>query len=228
MGSKTNVAAIIGTLGLLLILTACHNPSASTQTLIGYDVVKLRRVAVMPFLPGNTALHADDQVKPALDCTMMEFCQEVNTLGNGAERVLTRQMQRAMELRLDDRVVPLSRSAEIYDDLPQNRTVDTPRQLAQRFGKAVDADHVILGSVWRYQERTPDIGASVGFTVYLLQVDNGRRVWRGRFDKTQQALSDDLGNARSFFQKGARWLSSEELARFGIEQVMQSFPGTVD
>jgi hypothetical protein len=228
MGSTKITTAIIAAISLLLTLSACQNRGTNTQTLIGYDVVQMRRVALMPFLPGNTALNADDRVKPALDCTMMEFCQEVSSLGGGAERVLTREMQRAMERRLDDKVIPLDRSAAIFDDLPQNRTVDTPRQLAQRFGKAVGADHVVLGSVWRYQDRTPDTGASVAFTVYLLQVDNGRRVWRGRFDKTQQALSDDLGNARNFFRKGARWLSSEELARFGIEQVMQRFPETVD
>jgi hypothetical protein len=215
-------------LGFAVVLSACRTPHSDTQTLIGYDVVKLRRVAVMPFLAGNTAMSADDRVRPALDCTMMEFCQAVNELGAGAENALTRQMQRAMELELDDRVVPLMRAAEIYDDLPQNRAVDTPRQLAQRFGKAAGADHVILGSVWRYRDRTPDMGASVAFTVYLLQVDNGRRVWRAQYDKTQQALSDDLLNAGRFFEKGARWLSAEELARFGIEQVMQRFPETVE
>jgi len=228
MGFRRTTAAIIGVLGLLLTLSACQSRGTSTQTLTGYEVVRLRSVAVMPFLPGNTALNADDQVKPALDCTMMEFCQEISTLGSGAERVLTHEMQRALELELDYKVVPLARSADIFDDLPQNRTVDTPRQLAQRFGKAMGADHVILGSVWRYQDKNQDSGASVAFTVYLLQVDNGRRVWRGKFDKTQQALTDDLGNTRGFFQKGARWLSSEELARFGIAQVMQQFPETVE
>ena len=112
--------------------------------------------------------------------------------------------------------------------MPQNRMVDTPRQLAQRFGQAMGADHVILGSVWRYRDRTPDTGASVAFTVYLLEVDNGRRVWRGRFDETQEALADDLRNAGIFFQEGARWLSADELARYGIAQVMQSFPQTAD
>ena len=216
-------------LGLSVVISACRTKHSETQTLIGYDVIKMRRVAVMPFLAGNTAMNADDQVRPALDCTMMEFCEEVNDeLGSGAEKALTRQMQRAMELKLDDKVVPLARSADIFDDLPQNRMVDTPRQFAQRFGKAMGADHVIIGSVWRYRDRTPDTGASVAFTVYLLEVNNGRRVWRGRFDKTQQALSDDLQDAGAFFQKGARWLSAEELARFGIEQVMQSFPETVE
>jgi hypothetical protein len=73
------------------------------------------------------------------------------------------------------------------------------------------------------------MGASVAFMAYLLEVDNGRRVWRGRFDKTQQALTDDLRNTKSFFAKGGgRWLSAEELARFGITQIMQSFPEIKD
>lgn len=224
MRPRKRYAAPLFLLFLLLSTTACRSPGDETQTLIGYEVVPLSRVAVMPFLPGNTALQADDQVKPALDCTLMEFCQEVNDLEAGAEDVLTRQLQQAMERRLGDRVLPLNRSAALFDRLPQNRRVDTPRQLAQRFGRAAEADHVLLGSVWRYRERTPGDGASVAFTVYLVEVDNGRRVWRGRFEKTQLALTDDLLNANAFFKKGARWLSAEELARFGIEQVLQDFP----
>lgn len=230
MPLKKIAVALTSILGLLLIMTACQTKHSKTQTLTGYNIVKTRRLAVMPFLPGNTALNADNQVQPALDCTMMEFCEEVNDeLGANAENALTRQMQRAMELKLDDKVVPFTRAAEIYDDLPQNRMVDTPRQLAQRFGKATGADHVIIGSVWRYRDRTPEMGASVAFTVYLLEVNNGRRVWRGRFDKTQQALTDDLQDAGSFFTKGGgRWLSAEELARVGITQIMQSFPKTTE
>jgi hypothetical protein len=219
---------LFGLLLLLFATTACRPPAAETQTLVGYRVVPIDRVAVMPFLPGNTALQADDRVGPALDCTLMEFCQEVNELEAGAENTLTRQMQLVMERRLGDRVLPLQQSAALFDRLPQNRMVDTPRQLAQRFGRAAGVDHVILGSVWRYRERTPGEGASVAFTAYLLEVDNGRRVWRGRFDKTQIALSEDLLNAGGFFKKGARWLSAEELARYGIEQVMQDFPETVE
>lgn len=225
---KSCCVALFALALLLLSITACRTPSSETQTLVGYDLVPLDRVAVMPFLPGNTALQADDRVRPALDCTLMEFCQEVSELGLGAENALTRQMQRVMEIRLGDRVLPQTRSAAVFDTLPQDRRVDTPRQLARRFGQAMGADHVILGSVWRYSERTRDEGASVAFTVYLLEVANGRRVWRGRFEKTQQALTEDLLNAAGFFKKGARWLSAEELARFGIEQVMQDFPRTAE
>jgi hypothetical protein len=226
---STILPAATGLLVLLLVLSACRPPGSQTQTLVGYDVVNLRRVAVMPFLLGNSNLNADDRVQPVLDCTLMDFCQAVNDeLVAGAEAVLTREMQRAMELRFYDRVVPLADAAAIYDRLPQNRQVDTPRQLAQRFGQAAGADHVLLGSVWRYQNRTPESGASVAFAVYLLQVDNGRRVWRGRFDKTQQALTDDLQDAGLFFKGGARWLSAEELTRLGISQVMQTFPQTAE
>ena len=201
---KTTLSSLLGLMLVLLATSACRTPPSDTQTLVGYSELPLSRVAVMPFLPGNTALQADDRVQPALDCTLMEFCQEVNELGFGAEEALTRQMQRVLELRLGSKVLSPARSADVFDALPQNRMVDTPRQLAQRFGRAMGADHVILGSVWRYRERTVDQGASVGFTVYLLEVDNGRRVWRGRYEKTQKALTEDLLNAGNFFQKGAR------------------------
>jgi len=224
---STILPAAAGFLILLMGLNACRSPGSQTQTLVGYDVVNLQRVAVMPFLLGNSNLNADERVKPVLDCTLMDFCQTVNDeLVAGAEAVLTREMQRAMELKLYDRVVPLSDATAIYDRLPQNRQVDTPRQLAKRFGQAAGADHVLLGSVWRYRDHTPDTGASVAFTVYLLQVDNGRRVWRGRFDKTQQALTDNLQDAGLFFKGGAHWLSADELARLGVAQVMQDFPET--
>lgn len=224
MQRKSRNTALIGLALLLLAATGCRHPSRDTQTLVGYDVVPLHRVAVMPFLPGNTALEADDRVRPALDCTLMEFCLAVSELGPGAEQALTHQMQRAMEIRLGDRVLPQARTAAVFDTLPQNRLEDTPRQLARRFGRAMGADHVILGSVWRYRERTRDEGASVAFSVYLLEVANGRRVWRGRYEKTQQALTDNLLDAAGFFKQGASWLSAEELARFGIEEVLQDFP----
>lgn len=225
---KTDHSRLLWILLFVLATSGCQISSSDTQTLVGYDTVPIDRIAVMPFLPGNTALQADDRVKPALDCTLMEFCEEISELEAGAESALTRQMQRVLARRLGDKVLPATQSTRIFDQLPQNRRVDTPRQLAQRFGEIAGADHVILGSVWRYRERTPEEGASVAFTVYLLAVENGRRVWRGRFEKTQQTLTEDLLNAPSFFKKGARWLSAEELAHFGLEQVMQDFPTVTD
>ena len=62
MHFKKTAAALTVGISLLVALSACRAPAPNTQTLTGYEVIKLRRVAVMPFLPGNTALNADERI----------------------------------------------------------------------------------------------------------------------------------------------------------------------
>lgn len=211
-----------------VLAVGCYTPHAQTQTIMGYQVIRIEKIAVMPFLAGRDNLGTDRQAQPALDCTMAEFCQAVNELALGAEDVLTQEMQAALARKLKDRVLPLANTSGTYDRMPKNFGSDTPRMLATRLGRSMGADHVLLGSVWRFRDRVEDQGASVGFTVYLVEVENGRRIWRGRFDQTQQALLDDLRDARGFFRQGRRWLNAADLSRYGIEEVLADFPQVVE
>ena len=74
----------------------------------------------------------------------------------------------------------------------------------------------------------PDSPASVAFALYLVEVKTGRRIWRGVFDETQRPLTDNLLQARQSLKMGVKWLSARELARFGVEQVVKSFPAEED
>jgi hypothetical protein len=209
---------------LLLTLSACRSPQPQTQTLTGYQTIRLNRIAIMPFMAGVEWTGADRQTVHPLDCTLARFCETVNELGLRAEEVLTREMQAALERRLDDRVIPQAQAGRTFDAMPLDRRRDTPRAIAMRFGRALGADHVMLGKVWRFREHQEDQGASVGFVVYLIEVDNGRRIWRGRFDRTQTNLLEDLRESRAFFAGGGRWLSAREMSRLGIEQMLQALP----
>ena len=155
---------------VILSLSACRSPHPPTQTLTGYQTIRLNQIAVMPFLAGRESSGADAQLAHPLDCTMAQFCEAVNELGMRAEEVLTIEMQAALENRLDYRVVPQVRASRSFDEMPMDRSKDTPRIIAQRFGKATGADHVMLGKVWRFRERDGDQGqgASVGFAVFLV------------------------------------------------------------
>ncbi len=206
------------------ILIACRSPQPKTQTLTGYQTIKLKKAAVMPFMAGMEGSGADSQMVHPLDCTVAQFCEEVNALGIGAEDVLTREMQTALARRLGYRLAPQAQAEKTFDAMPLDRKRDTPRGIAKRFGRAMGADHVVLGKVWRYREYQENQGASVGFVIYLIEVENGRRVWRGRFDRTQKSLSEDLRESRAFFAGGARWLTARELSRHGIDQMLKSFP----
>ena len=64
----------------------------------------------------------------------------------------------------------------------------------------------------------------MAFAVYLIDVANGKTLWKGSFKESQGVLSENILDARAFFKKGARWLSADELARYGVKEVLEEFP----
>jgi len=49
-------------------------------------------------------------------------------------------------------------------------------------------------------------------------------VWSGRFDETQQALTDDLLKLGSFLRRKGVWLKAEELASVGMDEILAKLP----
>ncbi|UCD72191.1 MAG: hypothetical protein JSW70_04125 [Syntrophobacterales bacterium] len=85
---------------------------------------------------------------------------------------------------------------------------------------------MVAGTVWRYEER---IGgamgafspASVAFVVYPIDVPSGKMLWRAKFDETQRSLFENVLDSWAFLKKGAKWLSADELARYGVREVFK-------
>ena len=88
---------------------------------------------------------------------------------------------------------------------------------------------MLVGTVWRFREKgtdieIPDSPASVAFAVYLVDVVSGKRLWRDAFDGTQKTLSEDVLGGLRQIKMGLRWLSANELARYGVKNVFMKFP----
>ena len=86
-----------------------------------------------------------------------------------------------------------------------------------------------MGRVFRYRERvgtafSVETPASVAFDLLLIRASDGRLLWVGRFNETQKSLFENLFRLRVFIKRGARWLTADELADFGLAQVLESFP----
>jgi hypothetical protein len=69
-----------------------------------------------------------------------------------------------------------------------------------------------------------DTPATVAFVLYLVNVETGKKVWKRAFDKSQKALTDNVLEAKDFLKQGGKWLTAEELARFGLKKVLADFP----
>jgi hypothetical protein len=98
-------------------------------------------------------------------------------------------------------------------------------QMGLAVGRKLEADVVILGIVARYAERvggrfSADRPASVAFCVAVINVADGRMVWKARFDKTQKDLLSDVLDARSFFKGGMMWQTAGQLTAMGVEDML--------
>ena len=110
--------------------------------------------------------------------------------------------------------------------------MDTTKMTSEMAGaalaKRLKADAALIGQVLVYQERVGNrMGASppatVGFEVKVVAAD-GQVLWVGNYFERQRPMTEDfMGFIR-------RWsfVTAEELARYGIDEVMKEFPfGTI-
>jgi hypothetical protein len=104
----------------------------------------------------------------------------------------------------------------------------SPAELLAQTGRKVNADLVIQGYVYRFKERVgknyaAESPASVAFDLYFIDCVEETVVWSGYFEETQQALTDDLRYMGTFFRRGARWITAEEMAREAMDMMFRDF-----
>jgi len=200
--------------------TSVENADLSTQ--------EFKRIAVMPFLVGRLESPENPIEKP-LSQSLAQLYVDADNLADGADRIMTRLVNDMLKNRYPDQMVSMEDAAGVFADIIRDPTLDTPRKLAKKFGENLQADLVVVGSIWRFREKGPakeisDSPASVAFAVYLMEVASGQRLWRNAFDGTQKILSEDVLGGLKQGKIGLRWVSVNELARYGVKNVFRTFP----
>jgi TolB-like protein len=160
-------------------------------------------------------------------------CGKIIMIGKvveGVEHDLTTKLYDLLKERKDIQFIPPSQAEGVLTGLMfQNNTSRSEKDVIMEAGRKLDADAVIYGYVYRYEERigTPyaiDSPASVAFDIHLIHATNGSLLWNGHFDETQQSLSENLFKLGAFIKRKAQWVSAHEMAITGLEEVMMTFP----
>jgi hypothetical protein len=104
-----------------------------------------------------------------------------------------------------------------------------PLGMVREIGKSFGADAVLVGRIYRWQERegtdyAVSRPASVAFNLLLVRPSDGAILWRGRFDKTQQSLSENLFDMSTFLHGGGRWMTARKLALMGLDETLARMP----
>ncbi len=183
-------------------------------------------LAILPFLIERMEDPSRGAVCPV--------CQGVYKRGDvlyGSQRTLTHLLQQKMDGLEAFKMLSLEKVEDAFSKKDKRQFELTPLRSAIRLGKELDVDFIFVGYLFRFEERIGsrigvDKPASVGFDIHLLRVKDGKRVWDGKFDETQQALSENLLNVGSFVRRGAAWLKAEELASVGMNEMLKRLPGT--
>ena len=114
-----------------------------------------------------------------------------------------------------------------YSSLKLSDVVGKEIDIIQKIGLAFSAEAVLIGYIYRFRERegtdyAVNRAASVAFDLYLIGPKDGVVFWKGRFDKTQQHLSQNILDAGTFMKGQGRWMTAERLAKIGLEGVLGS------
>jgi len=102
-----------------------------------------------------------------------------------------------------------------------------PEATSVRCARDFGATAVVLGRVLRYREREGSAAgstrpASVAFELTIYEAPTARRLWTGRFDETQQSITEAILRARQYPGGGTRWLTAAEFARWGAGEAAKS------
>jgi len=224
--TRRNTLLIITAMGIL-IAGAIGAPgfSSAGAAEVAPSIFSIQRLGVMPFFKGSYG----SDIRSSLTCPVCELTFDPGNLTPDCDRVLTGFVQDFLEIRYGDKLVPLSEVMKASREIPRDEFKDTPLVLAQRVGKALSANAMMVGTVWKYRDRmggtrAVESPASVAFAVYLVDVEKGDIVWNKDFAETQRSLFENILKAQSFFDQGAKWLTADELARLGVKEIFKAFP----
>jgi len=214
---------------LVLLLFPCQSQADHQLAEMKSPKITVQSLVVLPFFRGKDIEQIDDPQNNTLSCPLVDLCVDENNFTPGAAKKLTRDTTDILEKRYQEKLIPFAEVNSGFEKLTKDPRKDTPRSLAQRLGRDLQAEHVLIGAVWRYRERSggamvSDTPATVAFVLYLVNVETGQKVWKRAFDKSQKALSDNVLEAKDFFKQGGKWLTAEELARFGLKKILADFP----
>ena len=183
-------------------------------------------LAILPFFVERVE-------NPARGAVLCPLCKGVYQSGQvlpGSQNTLTRLLYQRMEALGTFKVLPLEKVEKVLTPSVKEQFEQKPIPSSIQMGKELDADFILVGYLFRFEERIGSrIGAerpaSVGFDVHLLRLRDQKRVWDGKFDETQRPLSENILKIGSFFRRQASWLSAEELASVGMDEMLKKLPG---
>ncbi len=209
-----SAVGLLAALGLLACLA--KPPPVVKQRTFEVSPGLLERVVVAPFYP-----------TPRLARSVTPAGISASTAAELVTRFFTEALERAYY-----QVIPATDLVIAFEGQGQPVPRLDPQAVARLAHRKFGATGIVLGEVMRYRERSgggagSETPASVAFGVTFYSAPDGRRVWTGRFEETQQSLTANVLRARQYPGRGTRWLSAAEFASWGADRLVAALPASM-
>jgi hypothetical protein len=182
-------------------------------------------LAILPFF-----VHRGEDSGRGATCPICKGVIQKGEILPGSQNTLIRLLQGKMEAMGIFNILPREKVEEAFSQIGRREFGLKPMRSSIQLGGTLNVDFIMIGVLIRFEERIgSSIGAerpaSVGFDVHLFRIRDEKMVWRGKFDETQKALSENLFKIGSFVRRKASWLTAEELSSVGMDEMLKHFPG---
>ena len=210
---------------LQLMVVGCHYREEAGLPVPEGKII-FDRIAVVPFVQ----IAPEESIVGISRCPLCGMTVNAAVSPGNAEKVVEGLFLDQLNKKIPKyKIIAEERVAGVYRWISTDSLRKPLRQVLREVGNELGADGVVAGYVYRYRERkgvsyTVEQPASVAVEIHLLRVSDGALVWRGYFDKTQSSLMENLLQFASFYRRKGKWVTAEELAIEGLEQMIKTFP----
>ncbi|HET7909760.1 MAG TPA: hypothetical protein VFL19_03545, partial [Nitrospira sp.] len=224
----------------VMVGIGCSGPKVTSQTSNELPRYQIHTIALMPFTTLSTPqvrevsdmyLSTPESVKGSdislgMPSSFETQLKQTTTVPTFAAEKVTQLFWTRLKNRPGIVVVsPTTTAAKIAAHPKEELVKLTPERQAADVAAELKADAALMGQVLVYQERSggklgANPPATVGFEVKAVAVD-GQVLWVGNYYERQKPLTQDF---LGFIQHGGVFVTAEELAQYGADQVLKRFP----
>jgi hypothetical protein len=222
----------------VLAATGCSGQKVTTKSSPELTRYPVRTIALVPFTTLTTPQVRDlggpffstpqgvraSDISVAVPSNVEPQVKQTIAVPNYAADKVTQLFWGRLKLTDGILVLPPSESAKVLSD-DADLAKATPESVGAAIATRLKADAALIGQVRVFQERVGSrLGANppatVGFEVKAVASD-GTVLWVGNYYERQRPMTEDM---MGFLQRWGAFVTAEELARYGVDEILKEFP----
>jgi hypothetical protein len=223
----------------LLVGIGCSGSKVTTQVSSDLPRYQIRTIVLVPFTTLSTpqVRDATDQFMSApqgakrsdisldIPSAVEPQSRQTTAVPEHAAEKITQLFWARLKNRQGIEILSSHESAKAVVRQTAESGKAAPESEAASLATKLKADAALIGQVLVYQERSGSkLGANppatVGFEVKVIAAD-GKVLWVGNYYERQKPMIEDF---LGFIQHGGGFVTAEELAQYGVNKVVKTFP----